>query len=552
MDRFDITFTSDSQACAGWFYRAAVEGPAPCIVMAHGLAGVKEMRLDAYAERFAGQGYHVLVFDYRHFGASAGTPRQVLDIGKQHTDWIAAVDYARSRPEVDSSRIVLWGSSLSGGHAMALAKPVGAAAAIAQVPHTDGIASLLAIPPVQSLRLTGHALYDVVRSALGLSPHYVAASGEPGSPALMTAPEAAGYLQLVPQGHQFDQRVAARFALRVGLYSPGRALRDLDIPVLVQVATKDETTPPTPAVKAGKRARRGVVRTYDCGHFAPYLGETFETIVTDQIQFLQQALDSNQETLMPRTVVITGAGAGIGRAAARRFAAKGWTLCATDVDSSALDELRADLGDQHTYASLDVTDKAEIARVFAEFAAAHGGSFEVLVNNAGVAFIDKFEDMTLEQHELITRVNVNGVLNCTYLAFPHLSKTGDAKVINMCSLSAEYGVPSEATYSASKFWVRGFTEAMNIEWERHGIHVCDIMPNFVATPMMDAAHGDIVDSIGINLTADDVATTILEAAEDRARVHWIVDTTKLKIVRAITNNVPAPIRRRLIKKFAGF
>lgn len=552
MDRFDITFTSDAQSCAGWFYRADVEGPAVCIVMAHGLAGVKEMRLDAYAERFVDQGYHVLVFDYRHFGASSGTPRQLLDVGKQHSDWIAAVGYARSRPEVDPFRIVLWGSSLSGGHIMALAKPVGAVAAIAQVPHTDGVASMFALPLVQSLRLTGHALYDVARSALGLSPHYVAASGEPGSSALMTAPEAAGYLRLVPEGHQFDQRVAARFALRIGLYSPGRALRDLDSPVLVQVATKDETTPPSPAIKAGRRAQRGVVRTYDCGHFDPYVGEAFETIVADQIQFLQQALDSSQEALMSRTVVITGAGAGIGRAAAHRFAAKGWTLCATDVDSAALDELRAELGDRHTYTSLDVTDKAEIASVFAGFAAAHGGSFDALVNNAGVAFIDRFEDITLEQHELITRVNVNGVLNCTYLAFPYLSKTGDAKVINMCSLSAEYGVPSEATYSASKFWVRGFTEAMNIEWERYGIHVCDIMPNFVATPMMDAAHGHIVDSIGINLTADDVATTIVEAAEDRARVHWIVDTVKLKFVRAITNNVPASLQRRLIKKFAGF
>ena len=58
MNRLDISFTSDSQTCAGWFYPADVEGPAPCIVMAHGLAAVKEMRLDAYAERFSAAGYH--------------------------------------------------------------------------------------------------------------------------------------------------------------------------------------------------------------------------------------------------------------------------------------------------------------------------------------------------------------------------------------------------------------------------------------------------------------------------------------------------------------
>ncbi|WP_280438048.1 SDR family oxidoreductase [Nocardia carnea] len=548
MDRFDITFTSDSETCAGWFYRAAGDGPAPCIVMAHGLAGVKEMRLDAYADRFAAHGFHVLVFDYRHFGASDGSPRQVLDIGEQQLDWRAAVDYARSRSEVDSTRIVLWGTSLSGGHVMALAKPVGAAAVIAQVPHTDGIASLRAMSPVQSLRLSAHGLYDLTRSILRLSPHYIPASGEPDSLALMTAPEAAGYLRLVPDGHDFDQRVAARFALRIGLYTPGRALREVDVPVLVQVASRDATTPSAAAVKAGNLARCGVVRTYDCGHFDPYLGSTFDTFFSDQVEFLQRALGPRQG----KTVVITGAGAGIGRAAARRFAATGWTVCATDINPSVLDEVRAELGDEHTYAILDVTDKAQVARVFDEFAAAHGGSFNALVNNAGVAFIDNFEKLSLEQHELITRVNVGGVLNCTYLAFPHLSEADDAKVINLCSLSAEYGIPSEATYSASKFWVRGFTEAMNIEWERHGIHVCDIMPNFVATPMMDASHGQIVDSIGINLTADQVAATILRAADDRHRVHWIVDTAKLKVVRAITNKSPAPFRRRLIKKFAGY
>jgi NADP-dependent 3-hydroxy acid dehydrogenase YdfG/fermentation-respiration switch protein FrsA (DUF1100 family) len=552
MNRSDITFTSDSTKCAGWFYVADAHRPAPCIVMAHGLAGVKEMRLDAYAERFLAQGYHVLVFDYRHFGESDGMPRQVLDIGKQHGDWAAAVDYARSRDEVDPSRIVLWGSSFSGGHVMAMAEPLGAAAVIAQIPHADGIASMLALGPKQALKLTGHGLYDAARAAIRLSPHYVAASGEPGSSAVMTAPEARGYRRLIPEGQDFDERVAARFALTVGLYSPGRKLRNVDVPVLVQVATNDQTTPPGAAVKAAKRARRGVLKTYDIGHFEPYFEPAFDSVVGDQIDFLHQALNQDAVFHASPTVVITGAGAGIGRAAACRFAALGWTLCATDVNTSALQTLREELGDRHTYATMNVTDKDDVGHVLADFAAKHGGSFDLLLNNAGVAFLGDFEALTLQQHELVTGVNVNGVLNCTHLAFPYLSKAHQAKVINMCSLSAEYGLPSEATYSASKFWVRGFTEAINIEWEQHGIHVCDIMPNFVATPMMDIAHTDIVDSVGIKLTADDVADTIMKAAEDRARVHWIVDTTKATILRAINNHSPAPIRRHLIKKLAGY
>jgi short-subunit dehydrogenase len=184
--------------------------------------------------------------------------------------------------------------------------------------------------------------------------------------------------------------------------------------------------------------------------------------------------------------------------------------------------------------------------------ARHGGAFDALLNNAGVAFIEHFEEQTLEQHEWVVKVNVNGVLNCAYQAFPYLAKGRAAKLINMCSLSSEDGIPSEATYSASKFFVRGLTEALNIEWERHDIHVCDILPNFVATPMMDAAQGDIVDAIGIHLTSDDVARTILKAADDRSRIHWVVDTMKPKLLRAVTNNAPARIHRTLIKRFAGY
>ena len=261
--------------------------------MAHGLAGVKEMRLDAYAERFAAHGYHVLVFDYRHFGASEGSPRQLLDLGKQHADWAAAVGYARSRSEVDPSRIVLWGSSLSGGHVMALAEPLSAAAVIAQIPHADGIESVRALGPRQALKMTGHGLYDAARAAMRLSPHYVAAAGEPGSAAVMTAPEAGGYRRLIPEGQVFDERVAARFALRVGLYSPGRKLRSVDAPVLVQVATKDQTTPPAAAINAAKKARRGVLKTYDIGHFEPYVNPAFDSVVGDQIEFLRQALERN-------------------------------------------------------------------------------------------------------------------------------------------------------------------------------------------------------------------------------------------------------------------
>lgn len=290
MTREDVTFSSGGVRCAGWFYRVERTGPGPCVVMAHGLAGVKEMRLDAYAERFAAAGYHVLVFDYRHFGASGGEPRQLLDIGRQHEDWLAAVSYARTREEVDPGRIALWGSSLSGGHVMAVAREAGASVVVAQVPHVSGPVSLLKVPPREIARLTADAIRDLAHVATGRAPVYVPAAGRPGQHALMTAPEAMEYLDLVPPGYPFDDRVAARFALRIGLYSPGRALKDLDVPVLVQVGDRDQTTPPGPAVKAAARARQGRLTRHACGHFEPYTGEMFETFVTEQLAFLEEHL----------------------------------------------------------------------------------------------------------------------------------------------------------------------------------------------------------------------------------------------------------------------
>lgn len=297
--REDITFPSYGVTCRGWFYPAEGTGPAaapdtapgtpgPCVVMAHGLAAVKEMRLDAYAERFAAAGLNVLVFDYRHFGDSDGEPRQLLDIKKQHQDWVNAVTYARSRPEVDASRVALWGSSLSGGHVMAVARTVEPACVVAQVPHVSGPMSTKELGARGVARLVPHGLRDVARSVRRKEPHYIPAAGRPGDLAVMTAPEAMEYLDLAPDG--FDDRVAARFALAIGLYSPGRALRHLTVPVLVQVGLRDRTTPPHPAVRAAERAPTARVSSYDVGHFTPYTGEMFETFVAEQTAFLREHL----------------------------------------------------------------------------------------------------------------------------------------------------------------------------------------------------------------------------------------------------------------------
>jgi dienelactone hydrolase len=119
--REDLSFDSEGTSCAAWLYRPDGVVDPPVIVMAHGFASIRELRLDAYGERFAQAGFAALVFDYRGFGANDGHPRRVIDIGAQHNDWRAALAYARGLEGVDGRRVVAWGTSFAGGHVLHLA-----------------------------------------------------------------------------------------------------------------------------------------------------------------------------------------------------------------------------------------------------------------------------------------------------------------------------------------------------------------------------------------------------------------------------------------------
>jgi pimeloyl-ACP methyl ester carboxylesterase len=246
------------------------------------------MRLDAYAERFAAAGYACLVFDYRHFGASGGQPRQLLSIRRQLQDWRAAVAYARSRPETDPRRVVLWGTSFSGGHVLTTAaQDPDVAAVIAQGLFTDGVASALAMRPISSVKVMARAVRDVVGMCLGRAPVLVATAGRPGSAALMTAPDAEpGYLALVPGDVPFENRVAARFALDIVRYRPGRRTRRIVCPVLFCVCETDSVAPSGPTLRYARKAPRGEIRRYPDGHFDIYRGEPFERVLHDQLAFL--------------------------------------------------------------------------------------------------------------------------------------------------------------------------------------------------------------------------------------------------------------------------
>jgi dienelactone hydrolase len=291
-ERADISFHSGGESCAAWLYRPAQASA--CVVLAHGWTGVREQRLDAFAERFAAAGLAALVFDYRHFGASGGEPRGLLDIGRQHADWRAAIAYARTLDGIDPDRIALWGSSFSGGHVIAVAaRDPRIAAVVAQVPFTDGLVNLLRLGPQHALRLTVEGLRDQAGALTGRPPHMVASVGPPGSTSVMNSPDAEpGFRALNPPGYEWPNEAAARIALRVGGYRPTRKAADVRCPILFALADDDVITPPDVAAKAAARAPHAEVRHYPGGHFDPYVGQLFERVVADQSEFLVRHLIS--------------------------------------------------------------------------------------------------------------------------------------------------------------------------------------------------------------------------------------------------------------------
>lgn len=289
MPRTDTTFTSGNGTCAGWLYQpTGPQAPGPIIVMAHGLGGVKEMRLDAFAERFTAAGYQCLVFDYRHFGASSGEPRQLLDIGLQQEDWREAIAYARTLQSVDPDRVVVWGTSFGGGHVIhTAARDQRLVAAIAQCPFTDGLASLLAIPPLTSMKVTARALRDAVGARLGQPRVMVPTYGAPGTTALMTAPDcASGMEALIPEGTDVRSDVAARFALDIIRYFPGRDTAKVTCPIHFAVCETDTVAPAKATLRHTAKAPKGETKMQPGGHFDIYVGKDFEANVAEQLAFL--------------------------------------------------------------------------------------------------------------------------------------------------------------------------------------------------------------------------------------------------------------------------
>jgi dienelactone hydrolase len=298
----DVVFNSGGVTCAADLYRP--DGPAgslPCLVMGHGFSGTKGLAR-VYAERFATAGFAVLVFDYRHFGASGGEPRQLVDVGRQRADYRAAVQWARSCPGIDPEQIALWGTSLSGGHVIAVAADdPRIAAVVAQVPLIDArrtgrtVWQRLRRALTRSvLRLLLAAARDAVHAVLGRPPYLARVVGRPGEAAVFTDPQVAAiFADLGGETAGWRNAFAPRFVFSVPQYRTGTAQR-LQMPLLVCVADHDLEASPTFAAWVAAQAPQGEVRHYPVGHFDVYVEPVRKQMIADQIAFLHTHLAESQ------------------------------------------------------------------------------------------------------------------------------------------------------------------------------------------------------------------------------------------------------------------
>ena len=238
-----------------------------------------------------------------------------------------------------------------------------------------------------------------------------------------------------------------------------------------------------------------------------------------------------------RSILITGAASGIGRATALLFSEQGWRVGGYDVDDVALERLAKDLAPSGGITGhLDVTDKAAFDAVVADFDS-RMGRLDVLHNNAGIAHSGWFDDVPHADAMRIIQVNLIGVVNGIYAALPLLRKTPNSLCFSTSSSSAVFGAPRLAIYSATKFAVKGLTEALSVELQRYGVRAADTLPGLIDTPLLEATpnHSGGDDEALLKQMKDstegpfrlisprEVAQAVWDAYHDETgRLHWYV------------------------------
>lgn len=269
-----------------------------------------------------------------------------------------------------------------------------------------------------------------------------------------------------------------------------------------------------------------------------------------------------------KSVFITGAGSGMGREGAKLFHAKGWRVGAVDRNDDGLATLGKELssphGDRLWARAVDVTDKAALEGALADFCAGNtGGGLDMMWNNAGIGESGWFEDVPYDAAMRVVEVNFKAVLTGAYAALPYLKKNPGSLMFSTSSSSGTYGMPRIAVYSSTKHAVKGLTEALSVEWQRHGVRVADVLPGLIDTPILTTTTNHSDDG-GTSRSADElraaapkkgpfrlmpaasVAQAAWQAYHDPRRLHWYVPKG-IRLIDLLKGLSPEFVRGRIAK-----
>ncbi|PAV16166.1 hypothetical protein PNOK_0778600 [Pyrrhoderma noxium] len=272
-----------------WKYTPKRLGPHPVVVMAHGLSANKTMKLVQYAEAFATAGYSCVVFDYRRFGASDGSPRECVFVSEQLEDYRTVLAWVRQQKEFDPQRVVVWGTSFSGGHAISLAseKRLKLSCVISQCPYVGTAPK----PPLRTLlQFISYGLLDLLRQAVGRSPLYIPACAKPGELGGMTTPESyEGINRLVDDKKNYPNRISASSLFELPFYNPASRASKISFPVLIVAAEKDELCRIGDTMKVGQNSKLVTITKTPGGHFDLYPdGSDYDVTLKAELDFLKK------------------------------------------------------------------------------------------------------------------------------------------------------------------------------------------------------------------------------------------------------------------------
>ena len=266
-----------------------------------------------------------------------------------------------------------------------------------------------------------------------------------------------------------------------------------------------------------------------------------------------------------KSVFITGAGSGMGREGAKLFHAKGWRVGAVDRNEDGLATLLQELGDHRLWTrAVDVTDVAALGGALADFCAGNtGGGLDMMWNNAGISEAGWFEDVPYEAAMRVVDVNFKAVLTGAYAALPYLKKTPGSLMFSTSSSSGTFGMPRIAVYSSTKHAVKGLTEALSVEWQRHGVRVADVLPGLIDTAILTTTTNHSDDAVP-TMSAEElrarapkkgmlrlmppssVAEAAWQAYHDPKRLHWYVPKS-IRLIDALKGLSPEFVRGRIVK-----